>query len=298
MIGLSDKSWLVEMMREGKISSLIDQAARNDTSSSYDAYFGFGQTVRLADKPGVFKVSLAGLALGTLLLKVLDENELSGKILDVGTGSGVQAILLRSLGATNIVGSDVCRDAVILAAANELLNFSDNQIRFVVADLFDGLSDTSEKFDVIVFNPPGWRTPSTYFLDELSRISANGEITPTSMFYGDQILLRFLCELPGRLCQGGRAIIGMNSLVGIQDVLERYRACYSGASPLSFRLMERHTFPLIFYSETWKKASSALFEEFRNWRESNRAAYTIDSQGQIYWSYELIECRIKNGGRC
>jgi len=296
MIGLSDKGWLIEMMHEGKISPL-DQAVRNDRTPFYDAYFGLGQTVRLIDKPGVFKVSPAGLALGALLLKALDERELSGKILDVGTGSGVQAILLRVLGATNITASDVCRDAVVAAVENELLNFDNNEIRFVVADLFNGTGDTGEQFDVIVFNPPGWRTPSASFLDELRRIGGNDDMKPASMFYGDQTLLRFLRELPDHLCQRGRAIVGVNSLVGIQDVLGRYRICCSGAPPLNFRLMERHTFPLIFYSEAWKRARSALFEEFEAWRTSNGAAYTRDSQGRIYWSYELIECRLNENGR-
>lgn len=288
MLGLSDKTWLLDMLQGQASASPLAPA------TFYDAYFGFGHCLRLADDARVFKVSLAGMALGACLTRLLGQAELTGRCLDLGTGSGALAILLRSLGGANIVASDIVPEAVTLAAQNELLNFPGPAIRFMQSDLFDGLEAGAGRFDTIIFNPPGWRTPSDAFLQQLESLG-DASMAPASMFYGDSTLLRFLLALPGRLNTGGRAIVGLNSLVGIQDVLARYRAASDGAPPLSFRLLERHTFPLLFYTEAWRQLRAGLQGEFRRWREQNRAAYTVDSHGNLYWSYELVECRIGPG---
>jgi len=81
---------------------------------------------------------------------------------------------------------------------------------------------------------------------------------PEAMFYGENILLKFLQELPDRLSYKGRALIGLNSLVGIQDVLAKFRATHPTSSPLNFRLLERHSLPLLFYSPGWKLAEPFL----------------------------------------
>src|SRR6266481_215651 len=81
------------------------------------------------------------------------------------------------------------------------------------------------------------------------------------------------------------------SLAGIRDVLARYKAFYPAGAPLQFQLLERHSLPLLFYSPGWKRAEPSLREEFEEWRDSYGAAYTIDGQGRLYWSYEVVECR-------
>ncbi len=299
MLGLNDKSWLVEMIRAVDARPLHDMPLPDETQSDetqpdvYSAYFGLGHSIRLIDRPGVFKISPAGLALGANLLKTVDDRDLGGRFLDVGTGSGALAILLRSMGASDVTGVDISSPSVALAAENELLNFPDAKIKFLAGDLFSPLTPGQDRFDKIIFNPPGWRTPSPRFEEELAHL--RGEMDPSAMFYGDQILLRFLAELPGYLRSNGTAIVGMNSMVGIKDLLHQYKQQYGGAAPLRFRLRDRHTFPLLFYSEQWKRMSQKLRAEFATWREHHGAAYTVDSQDNIYWSYELVECRLTQG---
>lgn len=101
------------------------------------------------------------------LIKILDEQDLTGRFLDIGTGSGALALLLRSLGATEIAASDLMPESVALAARNELLNFSDASITFSQSDLFSGLPRSGSRFGTIIFNRPGWRTPSDEFLRQL-----------------------------------------------------------------------------------------------------------------------------------
>ena len=291
MLGVSDKSWLVEMLYDISHDAPGIDAGSGDTSpeNQYSTYFGLGHHVRLHDRPGVFKVSLAGTALGAYLLKGLEHDELSGKILDVGTGSGALAILLRSMGASDVSATDVCPEAVKVAGENEHLNYEDEEIHFFSGDLFEGLP-AGERYDTVIFNPPGWRTPSDHLLEQLRRIGKECDMAPGAMFYGDKVLLRFLQELPNRLHPRGRALVGLNSLVAIQDVLSRYRMEFPERPPLKFRLLERHSLPLLFYSDGWKKAEPFLREEFMEWQNRWGAAYTVDSHGRLYWSYEVVEC--------
>lgn len=189
----------------------------------YSTYFGLGHRIKLHDRPGVFKASLAGLSLGSYLLRGMEEHEVNGHILDLGTGSGVLALLLRSMGAKNIAATDISRAAVTLAQDNERLNFDAPLIRFSTADLFNGLP-TDSCYDTLIFNPPGWRTPSPNLLAELNSKCGQHDIDPQAMFYGDEVLLRFLHELPPYINQRGRALVGLNSLVGIRNVFNRYLA--------------------------------------------------------------------------
>jgi len=292
MIGVSDKSWLVDLLSSVAPNNPnpVPVMAADSSEHIYPTYFGLGHQLKLHDRPGVFKVSLAGMALGSYLSKGVAYEELAGRLLDLGTGSGVLALLLRSLGAHDVTASDVSASAVGLAGENEALNFRGSRIRFFSGDLFAGLPE-GDLYDTVIFNPPGWRTPSEKFLERLRRSEESFDMAPETMFYGDEVLLRFLKDLPGRMNRTGRAIVGLNSLVGIRDVLARYKASYPKGAPLLFQLLERHSLPLLFYSPGWKRAEPFLHEEFEEWRDAHGAAYTIDGQGRLYWSYEIVECR-------
>jgi release factor glutamine methyltransferase len=293
MIGVSDKSWLIDLLSSVALdrANLVPEIAADNDKHIYSTYFGLGHQLKLHDRPGVFRVSLAGMALGSYLIKGLAHDELTGRLLDLGTGSGVLALLLRSLGAQDITASDVSTSAVGLALENEILNFHSTRIRFFSDDLFEGLPE-GDRYDTVIFNPPGWRTPSEKCLDRLRRNADGVDMTPETMFYGDEVLLNFLKDLPDRMSRTGRAIVGLNSLVGIRDVLARYKAFYPTGAPLQFQLLERHSLPLLFYSPGWKRAEPFLREEFEQWRDAYGAAYTIDGQGRLYWSYEIVECKL------
>ncbi len=74
------------------------------------------------------------------------------KILDLCTGSGCVAIALtKAVSDCKIVASDISAKALALARSNALRHGVSGRIEFIESDLFDSLSD---KFDVIVSNPP------------------------------------------------------------------------------------------------------------------------------------------------
>lgn len=102
---------------------------------------------------------------------------IAGTVLDMGTGSGICA-LFAARGASRVVAVDVNRAAVRCARINAALSGLEERIDVRHGDLFAPV--VSERFDVVLFNPPffvgvpkderdaAWRTP------DLSRRFAAG----------------------------------------------------------------------------------------------------------------------------
>ncbi len=72
------------------------------------------------------------------------------RVLDMGTGSGVLAIVAAKAGA-DVVASDINPKALEYAYENAVLNGVEDQISFVLSN---GFEDIDGKFDTILFNPP------------------------------------------------------------------------------------------------------------------------------------------------
>lgn len=260
---------------------------------SYDAYFGLGHLFRLFDRQGTFRVSPAGLAFGYYLVRNLGDGEIAGRILDMGTGSGALALLSRGMGAASIAASDISACAVVTAKDNEIENFGDSLIDYHVGDLFCDLdADRPSRFDLIMFNPPGWRTPSATLHAELQTRRSNLDLG--AMFYGETVALRFIENLPDFLTEKGRAIVGFNSLVGISDIIERSRSMHrsENGSALRFRLLERIEIPLLFYTSAWHDAREPLLREFERGRREYKAAY-VGRGETLHWFYEITEITVK-----
>ena len=75
------------------------------------------------------------------------------RVLDLCTGGGSLAVLaaLRYPDA-QVVGSDLCADALALASQNVALHGVSSRVRLVQSDVFDALGEA--RFDLIVSNPP------------------------------------------------------------------------------------------------------------------------------------------------
>lgn len=122
---------------------------------------------------------------------VLQEVRTGDRVLDMGTGSGVNAILAASV-AEEVVGVDVNPHAVKAARANAVRNGVESKTVFVESDVFDAVRGT---FDLILFDPPfRWLKPR----DMLER-----SITDE----GYRTLTRFMCEAERYLAPNGRMLI-------------------------------------------------------------------------------------------
>ncbi len=109
------------------------------------------------EQPGDLILSLdPGMAFGTgthettaMCVELIEKYYAGGKMLDVGTGSGILAIAAGKLGARDIVAVDIDPDAVRVAKENVRMNGMSALIDVREGDLLKGLN---ERFDFAVAN--------------------------------------------------------------------------------------------------------------------------------------------------
>lgn len=123
----------------------------------------------------------------------------SEKVLDVGTGCGIQGIIVSQMGSV-VTSSDINGEALKCASKNAMLNGAD--IIFVKSDLFENIEG---KFDLITFNPPYLPVEPEEVKDKLAASWDGGED-------GRKITLRFIKELKNHLSKDGRALLVTSTL--------------------------------------------------------------------------------------
>ena len=126
---------------------------------------------------------------------VRDEVKPKDRVLDMGTGSGIVAILAAKR-SPEVVAVDINPKAVAAASANAVLNGVADRIVFAVSDVFDAVDGT---FDLIVFDPPfRWFKPRD--LLEMGHADENYRALRT-----------FMREARSRLRPGGRILLNFGT---------------------------------------------------------------------------------------
>lgn len=150
--------------------------------------------VKVLDKkvivlPGIF-APLWGDSL--LLAKVINAEMKNGdKVLDLGTGAGVQGIFAAPK-ASSVLSVDINPKAIRCAKMNALKNRYGDKIRVLKSDLF---SNVKGKYDLVIYNPPfRWFKPR----DMIER----GELDE-----GYKILRKFFKQVKRFLTEKGRVLI-------------------------------------------------------------------------------------------
>ncbi|MDY6985717.1 MAG: HemK2/MTQ2 family protein methyltransferase [Candidatus Thermoplasmatota archaeon] len=143
-----------------------------------------------------------------LLLDALDEvEELSEKVLELGTGTGIIAIYCAKRGS-EVIATDINEKALALAEENARLNGVDGRIKLVESNLFENVKG---RFETIVFNPP-------YLPEEEPR-----DIALDGGEKGYELSKLFLKDLGKHLKQGGSCYLLLSSLDLPERLLESYR---------------------------------------------------------------------------
>ena len=154
----------------------------------------------------VFAPAPLSQLLGTALLAEVTAVD---RVLDMGTGCGVNAILAASA-SSDVVGVDINPHAVQAAMANAELNGVAGRTRFLVSDVFGSVEG---RFDLIVFDPPfRWFAPRDWLetamaddgYEALTRFmeQAQFHLTPTGrmlMFFGSSGDLAYFRDLTERV---------------------------------------------------------------------------------------------------
>lgn len=141
-----------------------------------------------------------------LLADAVDEL-VYGKVLDMGTGSGIQAVTAALKNdVCEVTAVDINHDALRRADKRARSKGIRHKIKFIWSDLFNNISD---KFDWIIFNPP--YLPSEGAADEMSW--AGGE-------KGFEVIDRFLSEAKRYLKENGGILMVYSSQTNLE--LDKY----------------------------------------------------------------------------
>ena len=137
----------------------------------------------------------------SFLLQKYVKKYASGKVLDIGTGSGIQT--LTALENTKyVLASDINLEAV-----KKVRTLGINVIK---SDLFSSIKG---KFDLIIFNPP--------YLPEDRNEDKESKLNTTAGKKGNEIIKRFLKEAKGYLNKNGKILIIFSSLSG--DIIKLFK---------------------------------------------------------------------------
>jgi len=159
----------------------------------------------------------------TFLIEQEVERYAQGRVLDMGTGTGVLAIEA-SQKADFVIGVDINKDALDYAKKKaDVMNISN--IKFVHSDLFSYFKKNPDRFDLIIFNPP--YLPDHEGEEEEIKLQVSGGKK------GYEILERFLSEASGYLVPEGKMLILFSTLTNkdkVHEILDRYAFDYQKLS--------------------------------------------------------------------
>lgn len=181
---------------------------------------------------GGASLTLAGLQLPTPARRVLD----------LGTGCGVQA--LRALRyADSAVATDLSERALAFARLNALLNAEGGRVETRHGSLFDPVA--GETFDRVVSNPPFVITPRALGVPDYEYRDGG--------MVGDALVEKVIAGVGAVLEPGGVAqLLGNWETRGGIDGLDRVRAWVESSDvPLDVWVVEREQLDPIQYAEMW-----------------------------------------------
>ncbi len=137
------------------------------------------------------------------------------RVLDMGTGSGILAVLAAKR-AKEVVAVDINPHAVRCARKNAEANKLADKIDIRRGDLFQPIR-RNEKFSLIIFNAPYLPSMRRETRSWLSRAWAGG---PT----GRQVINQFIDEAPRYLEKKGRILLVQSSLANVNDTMRMFQA--------------------------------------------------------------------------
>jgi release factor glutamine methyltransferase len=153
-------------------------------------------------------------------------------VLDLGTGSGIQAISALKAQALSVTASDINK---------ETLKNIPTKIKTIHSDLFQNIQG---KFDLIIFNPP--YLPFNPQEDKVSQQATTGGKK------GDEILLKFLKQCTAHLNTNGEILIVLSSLTPRARILALLKKLDFQHEILETKSLFQETL------EVWKIANSNI----------------------------------------
>ena len=117
-------------------------------------------------------------------------------VLDIGSGSGIQALAALKSKAKSVLATDIDEESI-----NYLRSLNKNKLEIIKSNLF---SKIKGKFDLIIFNPP--------YLPQNAKEDKESAKATTGGKKGDEIILRFLKQAKSHLNKEGIILLLLSSL--------------------------------------------------------------------------------------
>jgi len=136
-----------------------------------------------------------------LLEKQVKRYSKNRKVLDIGSGSGVQAIAAISSGAKSVTATDI--DKVSIFHLKKLTRDNNHKINIIKSNLFNNIKK-KDKFDLIIFNPP--------YLPEDKREDKESRRATTGGKEGDEIIIRFFKQVKPHMNNNAIILLLLSSL--------------------------------------------------------------------------------------
>jgi len=197
-----------------------------------------------------------------------------GTVLDIGTGSGIQALTAaKSKKVKKIIATDIQKSVIDYNKKN----INNKKIKFIVSDLF---SNTKDKFDTIIFNPP--------YLPQELKVK---DLTLEGGKKGYEVLEKFLNQVNNFLKTNGIILIIFSSLTKKEKIDQ-----FMNNNLLGFKLLEKQH---IFFEDlyVYKIEKSNLLKTLENKKIKNIRFLARGKRGFVFvgnYKNKKIAIKIKN----
>lgn len=174
------------------------------------------------------------IGMDTYWLSRLIVNQVKGNVLDLCTGSGIQAILAAKSGA-RVIAVDIDQEAFGWAQFNVYLNDVNEKIELRLGNLYSVIDDSIE-FDFILSNPPFIPIPKSIDFPIAGDGGEDGRDLVRQIFHGYEKYLK----IDGKAIMIGQGI-GNNNSVFLSKDLKRIlsdmnvKVCYSSRIPIELQ---------------------------------------------------------------
>jgi len=192
----------------------------------------------------------------SFMLQIFVKIHSKGKVLDMGTGSGIQALTAASnANVKSVLAVDINKKAIEYCRKN----IKNKKIIFKYSDLF---SDVKEKFDTIIFNPP--YLPADGFKIDISVIGGKK---------GHETVERFLDEADDYLSEKGIILLLLSSLANqqkIDEIIDKNAFVYEELAEKEAGLYEKLHAYLIRKSDLLKKLEKLGIKHVKKFTKGHR----------------------------
>jgi len=157
------------------------------------------------------------------LIKFLKNKQKSIKILDMGSGSGIQAQTCKKLSFNNITTADINPKAIEHLEKQEL--------NPIISDLF---SNIKQKYGLIIFNPP--------YLPLDKREPKDSQLATTGGKQGYELIINFLKQSKKHLKNKATILLLFSSLSNPEKIIQK-------AKFLEYKIKQINSQKLPFFEE-------------------------------------------------